>query len=323
MRVFHLSPDFVERQHVVRNLQFHPDGRTFFALIGPAGDVDAACWWDLRGDRVQELLTPDDDPGEYWTGTVDPVVNDELELFATVTDIYEGGASVRVLDLWKKPLEDRYFYPPNTPNYERLAFAESGNLFAAVTDVVGNAAVLSWDIDEAFDNHDSADIARDPLELEGELRPTALACSPDGVTVVIGGAGDLRVLDLTLWKETQLRPRDPHQSVAGLTFSNDGSLLLVRQGGVITVWDAARWKPLTDLEGDAALTAAAFSPDRRTLALTSVDGTVSFRDAATFAERVRFGWEVGPLHVVAFAPDGLTCAAGADHGRVVLWDVET
>ena len=84
-----------------------------------------------------------------------------------------------------------------------------------------------------------------------------------------------------------------------------------------------RWKPLTDLEGDAALTALAFSPDGRTLALTSTDGTVSFRDAATFRERVRFGWEVGALHSVAFAPDGLTCAAGADHGRVVLWDVET
>ncbi len=99
-------------------------------------------------------------------------------------------------------------------------------------------------------------------------------------------------------------------------------MLLMLCGGTVTVWDAVRWRVRATLSGAAALTSAAFSPDGGTLALTSVDGTVSFRDAATFAERARFAWDVGPLHGVAFAPDGLTCAAGGDHGRVVMWDVE-
>jgi WD40 repeat protein len=330
MRVFQLSDDFAERQHVVRNLQFHPDGHSFFALVGPPGDLDAACWWDLRADDLADLLTPDDDIGEVWSAAVDPVVSADLELFASVVE-YEGGAALRVRDLWAKPPDDRHFYPPNAPNaerfelgptYERLAFAGSGALFAALTDAAGNTFVMWWDTDEAFDNHDSDRVASDPLALDDELRPTALACSPDGATVAVGGVDDLRVLDFTAWKETQLRPLDPHQAVRGLTFSPDGSLLLVRQGGLIAAWDTRRWKPLADLEGPAALTAAAFSPDGRTLALTAADGTVSLRDAATWAERVRFGWGVGALHSVAFAPDGLTCAAGADHGRVVLWDVE-
>ena len=188
MRVFHLSADFVERQHIVRNLQFHHEGHTFFALIGPQGDVDAACWWNLRDDSLMELLTPnDEETGDYWSGTVDPVVDIKLELFATlydpdqtVSEIYEGGASLRVRDLWQKPPDDRYFYHPSSPNCERLAFAESKILFAALTDVVGSASVMWWNINEAFDNHDSNEIASDPLELEGGLRPTALACSPTG-----------------------------------------------------------------------------------------------------------------------------------------------
>lgn len=31
---------------------------------------------------------------------------------------------------------------------------------------------------------------------------------------------------------------------------------------------------------------------------------------------------IGRLRAVAFAPDGLTCAAGSDTGKVVLFDVD-
>ena len=39
-------------------------------------------------------------------------------------------------------------------------------------------------------------------------------------------------------------------------------------------------------------------------------------------ERQRFAWDVGPVQALAFAADGLTCAAGGATGRVVLWDVD-
>jgi len=231
---------------------------------------------------------------------------------------------VRVFDRWAKPTRELVFYTPGNTNCDCLAFAPGEALFAALTDVAGNATVMWWDTDEAFKNHDSPNIASAPFELESPLRAQALACSPDGATVVVGGdLNELTVLDFTLWRETHLRLPGAHGVVTGLQFSPDGSLLLMLCGGTVTVWDATQWKVRTELSGAAPLTAAAFSPDGRTLALTSVDGTVSFRDAATFAERVRFAWDVGALHGVAFAPDGLTCGAGGEHGRVVLWDVET
>ncbi len=35
-----------------------------------------------------------------------------------------------------------------------------------------------------------------------------------------------------------------------------------------------------------------------------------------------FDWKIGKVRSLAFAPDGMTCAAGGSTGRVVLWDVE-
>ncbi len=69
-------------------------------------------------------------------------------------------------------------------------------------------------------------------------------------------------------------------------------------------------------------TAAAFSPDGKLLATTSNDTTVTMWDTATWQPTRQYGWEIGKLRAVAFAPDGLTCAAGSDTGKVVLFDVD-
>jgi WD40 repeat protein len=69
-------------------------------------------------------------------------------------------------------------------------------------------------------------------------------------------------------------------------------------------------------------TAAAFSPDGKLLATTSNDTTVTMWDTATWEPIRQYGWEIGKLRAVAFAPDGLTCAAGSDTGKVVLFDVD-
>jgi WD40 repeat protein len=69
-------------------------------------------------------------------------------------------------------------------------------------------------------------------------------------------------------------------------------------------------------------TAAAFSPDGKLLATTCSDTTVTLWDTATWQPVRRHGCKIGRLRAVAFAPDGLTCAAGSDSGQVVLFDVD-
>jgi hypothetical protein len=38
--------------------------------------------------------------------------------------------------------------------------------------------------------------------------------------------------------------------------------------------------------------------------------------------RGRFNWEIGKVQALAFAPDGMTAAAGGSRGKVAVWDVE-
>ena len=80
-----------------------------------------------------------------------------------------------------------------------------------------------------------------------------------------------------------------------------------------------------------AVVGLAFSPDSKTLASASYDGTLKSWDMTTGKERATLGEYKGCLGYVAFSPDGKTLASGAigspvdlpDLGDVRLWDVAT
>ncbi|TVQ02020.1 MAG: WD40 repeat domain-containing protein [Planctomycetaceae bacterium] len=81
----------------------------------------------------------------------------------------------------------------------------------------------------------------------------------------------------------------------------------------------------------SAVVGLAFSPDSKTLASASYDGTLKSWDMTTGKERATLGEHRGCLGYVAFSPDGKTLATGAigspiplpDLGDVRLWDVAT
>src|SRR5260370_8015578 len=71
---------------------------------------------------------------------------------------------------------------------------------------------------------------------------------------------------------------------------------------------------------------AAFSPDGRTLAWGSMDGTVRLWDLPSGKEIGRFGKEVDPFKggwvlAVAFSPDGRSLVSGGLNKTVDIWDV--
>ncbi|MDB5310651.1 MAG: hypothetical protein JWO38_4853 [Gemmataceae bacterium] len=70
------------------------------------------------------------------------------------------------------------------------------------------------------------------------------------------------------------------------------------------------------------MNAVALTRDGRRLLTASHDGLIRVWDAATGEPGPTFDWQVGPVTAVAFAPDGLTCAAAGLSGKVVAWDVD-
>lgn len=80
-----------------------------------------------------------------------------------------------------------------------------------------------------------------------------------------------------------------------------------------------------------AVVAVAFSPDSKSLASASYDGTLKLWDMTTGKEQATLGEYKGCLGCVAFSPDGKTLASGAigspgyfsDLKDVKLWDVAT
>jgi WD40 repeat protein len=66
----------------------------------------------------------------------------------------------------------------------------------------------------------------------------------------------------------------------------------------------------------------AFHPGGSFLATAGDDGLVRYWDPRTGRELQRCDGKIGTVLALAFAPDGMRCAAGGSSGAVVVWDVD-
>jgi WD40 repeat protein len=165
-----------------------------------------------------------------------------------------------------------------------LAFSADGRLVAAGD--AGRKIVNLW-------NAQTGSLER-TLDT-GQAQSWSVAFSTDGKTLVVGGERDDRTPD---------------------SFK-DVSLV----SGQLQLWDAQTWTLKHVLKQENYVSGVAISPNGKLLA--SAGRGVLLWDAQTGERILALPGLNSPTRTVAFAPDGLTIAAGAKDGKVRLWDVQT
>jgi WD40 repeat protein len=106
-------------------------------------------------------------------------------------------------------------------------------------------------------------------------------------------------------------------------FSPDVSKVVVDAGTTLYVHDARTREPLTKWKiGFCYTPGLGWSPDSRLLARTDGSTTVRIYDADNGHQISALSAKRGRHMCVAFAPDGLTYAAGTFDGLVRVWDLE-
>ena len=159
----------------------------------------------------------------------------------------------------------------------QLVFSPDGKRFAAVR---------SHDKPQVWDVATQNDITPPNMELT-----EALAFSPDGVTVATASAHGIHLWKLDATKEnahTKLPGRLWGLRIA-LTFSPDGNILVGSEGGRIKLIDAVTGKEYGTLTGHTEpIEALVFSHDGKTLASSSMDGTVLLWDWEKVTSKIDF-----------------------------------
>jgi WD40 repeat protein len=116
------------------------------------------------------------------------------------------------------------------------------------------------------------------------------------------------------------------RSTSRFKISPDGKKLATvnETSAAVTLWDLDRREKIATLHGHRkSVVSVAFSPDSKTLATASADGTVKLWSATPTREGTDFGKLQSEGLSVAFAPDSKAMATGNADGSVTLWSAET
>jgi YD repeat-containing protein len=333
---------------VIGRLQFSADGGELVACVGAVLHA-----YDLRTDTARVLFDLSDWNGGYVPGP-DLLVSPDRR-FAACAYYVDRDASVYFEEL-PDPNHERGWLPDvpgESVGYLGLMFTANGKELIAVRNRWNVAHgpmvpdVARFELAALTEPPKRFRQGRNPftgapmqvavrnlkwkcvLDLPDDAAPSAAALSANGRLVAAGTVdGSVHVADLKKkqvlasfgWSGRVLRDRQ----VTRVGFDPKGEWVASIAGGRLFARPLGEGKAWWTKDTLGRVTDFAYHPDGRVLCAVFADGQARFLDPRTGAVRESFKWakRPRPLHSVAFAPDGLTCAVGAENGKVVVWDVD-
>ena len=115
-------------------------------------------------------------------------------------------------------------------------------------------------------------------------------------------------------------------AVLAVRLIDDGARMLVVDARRVSVFDSSSVRRLSSVAispAPVAPSAAAISPDGRTIAFGSQTGQMSFIDASTGDARQGTGSLRSPVTSVTYSPEGRAVASTGTDNKVIVWDPQT
>jgi WD40 repeat protein len=202
---------------------------------------------------------------------------------------------------------ERIWKNVNPLHFEIVVFSPDGGLLASDSPM---GSVWLWSV--ANDG--------EPLELEGLAdQPRSVLFSPDGH--LIAGAG--RDGTVLLWRVSDGCERHRFKRAYWPVFSSNGRLLAVarRDDGMVGLWDlkTGRERPL--VENIDHLSAIAFNPDGRSLAIANRKLPIELWPVEDGGEATKLTGHTASVYELIFSPDGRHLAGVTEDDSFFVWDL--
>ena len=305
---------FTRHERIIRSVTFSPDGNLLAAGIDN-GTIEL---WDVNTGEVRIL--------EGHNETVDVSVKMRVS-FSNDGSTLASTSKYSEVHLWdvvtgkfRKTLGEQSW------GAESASFNPDGNTMATYN----HAGILHlWDVA----TYELLKTFENPPELIDHINSDAnITFSPDGgtiVTLTYNTVSHKQALYLSDVSTGTLRDilRGPYFWVEYMSYSPDGSTLVVTTDRGIFLWDVATGEIRDRLVGNVLNPHTAISPDGETLAtgrlLWDISTGTLRKDALLDSPEVFLSYTGSTgIKNVSFSPDGKTLAI-AEFNRVMLFDVTT
>lgn len=150
---------------------------------------------------------------------------------------------------------------------------------------------------------------------------TRLAAGPGDRLAVVTDFRNLQLWDRVRGLRTTSKELTSEGGVLALAFSPDGRTLVLSSAFNLHLWDVETWTECKRLNLSVPCTHLAYHPSGDMI-LGSTHSTLRLWDSDLSREIRVYDFGLSTALDLKFAPDGLRAAAGGPNGQVLLWDID-